>query len=61
MSDIEHELLGEIERAGDRSRRLAEIATRALLAARHAQDALDGRHDPWLDAALTEVEGGAAV
>jgi hypothetical protein len=55
MSDIEHELLGEIERAGDRSRRLAELAHRALLAAREAQDARDGRHEPWIDDALAEI------
>ena len=56
MSDIEHELLGEIERTGDRARRLAEIARRALITARDAQDAAGNDHERWIDDALVEVE-----
>ena len=56
MSDVEHELLGEIERSADRARRLAELARRALVAARDAQDTAAGTHEPWIDDALTNVE-----
>ena len=55
MSDIEHELLGEIERAEERAQRFADLARRALVAARDAQDAAGG-HEAWIDDALAELE-----
>jgi hypothetical protein len=55
MSDIEHELLGEIERAEERAKRFADLARRALAAARDAQDTAGG-HERWIDDALAELE-----
>jgi hypothetical protein len=48
MSDVEHELITEVEQ-------LRALAQRALLAAMTAQDAADGRHEAWIDDALREL------
>ena len=56
MSDIEHQLVMDVRALVAHSRHLAEIAQRALVAARDAQDANGRGHDPWIDDALAEVQ-----
>jgi hypothetical protein len=55
VSDAEHELLSEVERHAADARRWRELARRALVAARDAQDARSGSHDQWIDDALGEL------
>jgi hypothetical protein len=55
MSDIEHEWIGEVEAARAENATLRALAQRALLAASSAQDAAHGRHEEWIDDALTEL------
>jgi hypothetical protein len=51
MSDIEHQLIMDLRALLERTRYLAEVARRSLVAARDAQDAAGG-HEPWLDDAF---------
>jgi hypothetical protein len=55
MSDVEHELIGDMSEARAEIERLRALAARALAAAACAQDAVDGRHDAWIDDALRDV------
>jgi hypothetical protein len=55
VSDIEHQLVLDVRALLARTRHVAELAQRAILAAQDAQDAAGG-HEPWLDDALAEVE-----
>ena len=55
MSDAEHQLVLDVRELLEQNRRLAELARRALVAARDAQD-VGGAHEPWIDDALAEVE-----
>lgn len=55
MSDAEHELLTETWELQDQVDHLKELAEHAVTVAIAAQDAHDGRHDPWLDEALASL------
>jgi hypothetical protein len=56
MSDIEHELLIENDMLRAELARVRDIARRALAAAKDAQDAATGDHDPWLDQAARHLD-----
>jgi hypothetical protein len=55
MSDIEHELITDIDVARTEIAKLRALAERALVAASTAQDAAYGRHEEWIDDALREL------
>jgi hypothetical protein len=55
MSDVEHELISDIDDARAEIERLRALAHRALDAASRAEDAAYGRHDSWIDDALRDV------
>lgn len=55
MSDIEHELIGDMDAARAENERLRALAERALVAASSAQEAAYGHHDEWIDDALREL------
>ena len=55
MSDVEHELIADVEEARDEAGEMRQLARRALAAASIAQDAAYGRHDAWIDDALLET------
>jgi hypothetical protein len=57
VSDVEHELLVDGRELRDEIARPRSIARRAIRAAAKAQDRVDGRHESWLDDALTELSG----
>ena len=56
MSDAEHELVVENDLLRSEVARVREIALRALAAAKLAQEAGDGRHEPWLDDASADLD-----
>jgi hypothetical protein len=56
MSDIEHEFVIENETLRAELDRVREVARRALIAAKEAQDAALGNHDQWLDDALDSAD-----
>jgi hypothetical protein len=58
MSDIEHEFVIDNEALRAELRHTREIAERALSAAKDAQDAATGHHDPWFDEALQALGRG---
>jgi hypothetical protein len=55
MSDVEHELIVDYIDLRERVDRLSEIAQRSLAAAADAQEAVYGRHEPWIDDAMRET------
>jgi len=55
MSDIEHELIGDIDAVRAENERLRALARRALRTASDAQDAAQGHHADWIDDALREL------
>ncbi len=55
MSDVEHELIADVEEARDEAGEMRQLARRALVAASIAQDASYGRHDAWIDDALRDT------
>ena len=55
MSDVEHELIVDYIDLRERVERLSEIAQRSLAAAADAQEAVYGRHEPWIDDAMRET------
>jgi hypothetical protein len=55
MSDVEHELISDIDEARVEIERLRTLAERALAAASSAQEAAHGRHEEWIDDALRDV------
>jgi hypothetical protein len=55
MSDAEHELIVDNLDLREDVVRLGRIAYRSLAAAREAQEAAFGRHDPWIDEAIRET------
>jgi hypothetical protein len=52
MSDLEHELIWNLQDTRGEADELRRIARRALVAAVSAQEAAYGRHDPWIDDAM---------
>ncbi len=56
MSDIEHELVGELAELRARVESLTELARRAILAAVDAQELSSRAHEPWLDEALATLD-----
>ena len=55
MSDFEHDLILEFQETRDEADELRSLARRALVAASSAQEAAYGRHDPWIDDAMSET------
>ena len=55
MSDFEHDLILEFQETRDEADELRTLARRALVAASSAQEAAYGRHDPWIDDAMSET------
>lgn len=55
MSDVEHELIGDMTTARAEIAELRRLARRALTAASSAQDDARGRHDAWIDDALHQL------
>ena len=55
MSDVEHELISDIDEARAEIERLRALAQRALAAGSSAQEAAQGRHEEWIDDALRDV------
>ena len=55
MSDVEHELIGDMSAARAEIEQLRALARRALEAASSAQDAAHGHHDAWIDEALRDL------
>ncbi len=55
MSDLEHEMIEEQVQTQREAAELRQLARRALVAAESAQEAAYGRHDPWIDHAMSET------
>jgi hypothetical protein len=55
VSDVEHEFIVEQLALRERAVRLGWIARRSLAAAIRAQDRSLGRHERWLDEAMSTV------
>ena len=58
MSDLEHEMIEEQVQTQREAAELRQLARRALVAAESAQEAAYGRHDPWIDDAMSETATG---
>ena len=52
MSDLEHELILNLQDTRGEADELRRLARRALVAASSAQEAAYGRHDAWIDDAM---------
>jgi hypothetical protein len=55
VSDVEHELVTENSALRERADLLRDVALRSTVAAIHAEEAVGGRHDAWLDEAMTTL------
>ncbi len=55
MSDLEHEMIQQQVQTQREAAELRQLARRALVAAESAQEAAYGRHDAWIDQAMTKT------